>query len=96
MSEFPFLGKFGSKNSKLFVLPKHLHKEYLEDADSYSDISFPNFQPEFLFLGKFGLVYFWKFRNFKIFKNHEGDLSQKLHEPKMCLLVNHTITLHRN
>ena len=28
--------------------------------------------------------------NFKIFKNHQGDLSQKLHEPNMWLLVNHT------
>ena len=28
--------------------------------------------------------------NFKIFKNHEGDLSQKLPEPNICLLVNHT------
>ena len=28
--------------------------------------------------------------NFKIFKNHEGDLSQKLRKPNMWLLVNHT------
>ena len=27
---------------------------------------------------------------FKIFKNHEGDLSQKLPEPSMRLLLNHT------
>ena len=27
--------------------------------------------------------------NFKIFKNHEGDLSQKLLEPNMRLLLNH-------
>ena len=28
--------------------------------------------------------------NFKLSKNHEGDLSKKLHEPNMWLLVNHT------
>ena len=28
--------------------------------------------------------------NFKIFKTREGDLSQILPEPNMCLLVNHT------
>ena len=58
----------------MFVLPKHLHKEYLEDAASYSDISFPNFRPEFLFWANF-----WKFRNFKIFKNHEGGFEWKLY-----------------
>ena len=29
-------------------------------------------------------------RNFKIFKNLEGNLSQKSPEPNMWLLVNHT------
>ena len=28
--------------------------------------------------------------NFKISKNHKGNLSKKLHEPNMWLLVNHT------
>ena len=28
--------------------------------------------------------------NFKIFKNHEGDLSQKSPEPDVWLLFNHT------
>ena len=28
--------------------------------------------------------------NFKIFKNQEGDLSPKSHEPNMWLLINHT------
>ena len=28
--------------------------------------------------------------NFKIFKNHEGDISQKLPEPNIWLLINHT------
>ena len=28
--------------------------------------------------------------DFKIFKYHEGDLSEKLLEPNMWLLVNHT------
>ena len=40
-----FLGKFGPKKSKLFVLPENWRKWYIEDADSYSDISFLNFQP---------------------------------------------------
>ena len=31
-----------------------------------------------------------KLSDFKIFKNLEGDLSQKLPEPNICLLVNHT------
>ena len=39
------MGKFGSRNSKLPVLPNNLHTEYLEDCISYSDISFLNFQP---------------------------------------------------
>ena len=56
-SEFPtlnlFLGKFGSKNSKLPVLLENLHTEYLEDVDSYSDISFLNIQTYINFLGKF-------------------------------------------
>ena len=32
----------------------------------------------------------WKQGNLKISKNHEGDLSAKLPEPNMWLLVNHT------
>ena len=40
-----FLGKFGPKISKLSVLPENGHTEYgAEDADSYSDINFLNFQ----------------------------------------------------
>ena len=39
------MGKFGWKKSKLFVLPENWHTEYLEDADSYCDISFLNFEP---------------------------------------------------
>ena len=58
-SEFPtlnlFLGRFGPKNSKLFVLPESWHTWYLKDADSYSGISFLNFQPLIRFLGKFRL-----------------------------------------
>ena len=41
----PFLDKFGSKNSKLFILTKNWHTWYIEDADSYSDNSFLNCQP---------------------------------------------------
>ena len=40
-----YLGKFGSKNSKLSVLPKNWHTWYLEDVDSYSNIRFQNLQP---------------------------------------------------
>ena len=32
----------------------------------------------------------WNEGNFKIFKNHGGDLSQKLPEPNMWLLINQT------
>ena len=32
------------KKSKMFVLPENWHTEYLEDADSYSEIGFLNFQ----------------------------------------------------
>ena len=40
-----FLGKFGSKKSKLSVFPENWHAWHLDDADSYSNISFLNFQP---------------------------------------------------
>ena len=40
-----YLGKFGSKNSKLSFLPKNWHIWYLNDVDSYSKISFLNLQP---------------------------------------------------
>ena len=40
-----YLGKFGPENSKLTVLSKNAHIWYLEDPDSYSNISFLNFQP---------------------------------------------------
>ena len=46
-----YLGKFCLENSKLSVLPKNSHTRYLEDADSYSNISFLNFQP---------WVHFWE------------------------------------
>ena len=42
--EIHFWANFGPKKSKLSVLPKNLHAWYLEDADSYSDISFLNLQ----------------------------------------------------
>ena len=42
------------------------------------------------YFGKIAREHFLKFGgNFKFFKNHEGDLSQKSPEP-MWLLVNHT------
>ena len=44
-----FLGKFSTKKSNLFVLPENWHTWHLEDADSYSDISFLNFQPKIHF-----------------------------------------------
>ena len=37
------LAKFGPKDSKFSVLSKNWHTWYLEDADSYCDISFLNF-----------------------------------------------------
>ena len=42
--ENPFLGKFGTKNSKLSVLSKTWYTWYLKNADSYSSISFLNFK----------------------------------------------------
>ena len=41
----PFLDKFGSKNSNLFILTKNWHTWYIEDADPYSDNIFLNCQP---------------------------------------------------
>ena len=41
----PFSSKFRLKKSKLFVLHENCNTEYLDDADSYSDISFLNIQP---------------------------------------------------
>ena len=41
----PFLDKFGSKYSKLFILTKNWYTWYIEDADSYSDNIFLNSQP---------------------------------------------------
>ena len=43
------MGKFWAKKSKLSAFPENLRTQYLEDADSYSDISFLNFQPYFHF-----------------------------------------------
>ena len=42
--ENPFLGKFGPKKSNLSFLLENWHKWYVEDADSYFDISFLNFK----------------------------------------------------
>ena len=39
-----FLGEFRTKMSKLTILPENWHTWYLQNADSYSDISFLNFQ----------------------------------------------------
>ena len=44
-SQNPFLSKFGPKKSKLLVLPEDWHTWYLEDVDSYSNISFLNLEP---------------------------------------------------
>ena len=40
-----FLGKFGAKQPKLSVYPENWHAWHLDNADSYSNISFLNFQP---------------------------------------------------
>ena len=59
-SQFPilnhFLNKFGSKNSKLFILTKNWHTWYVKDADSYSDNIFLNCKPKIHFWANFG----WK------------------------------------
>ena len=34
-----------AKKVKIAVLPENWHTKYLEDADFYSDLSFPDFQP---------------------------------------------------
>ena len=39
-----FLGKFGPKKSKFSALTENCHTCYLDDADSYSNIRFMNFQ----------------------------------------------------
>ena len=49
-----FLGKFGPKKSKLSVLPEHWHTWYLEEAESYSNISFLNLQPYINFWANLG------------------------------------------
>ena len=46
----PFLGKFWSKKSKLSLFLENWHTSHLDDGDSYSNISFLNFQP---------LIHFW-------------------------------------
>ena len=50
----PFLGKFGPKQSKLFVFPKSTYTWYLEGANSYSNISFMNFQLKIQFWANLG------------------------------------------
>ena len=56
-SEFPaqnpFFGQIWAKTSKFSVLPENCHSWYLEDPDSYSDISFSEFQNLNPFLCKF-------------------------------------------
>ena len=39
-----FLGKFGSKKSKLSVFPENWHAWYLDDADSCSEILVLSYQ----------------------------------------------------
>ena len=51
LGNFP---KFRSKNSKCSVLSQNWHSWYLKDADSFSNISFPNVQTKNSFLSKFG------------------------------------------
>ena len=51
----PFLGKFGPKNSKLYVLSENWYSWYLKNTDSKSRFRLLKFWPQNLFLGKFGL-----------------------------------------
>ena len=64
----PFLGKFEPKKSNLYILPGNWHTEFLEDVDSFSDISFLKFQTQIsrilIFLPTF--VY-WNFKVKSIF-----------------------------
>ena len=52
-SEFPtlnsFLGKFRPKKSKLSVLPENCQSWYLEDGDTYFNISFLNLKTKIHF-----------------------------------------------
>ena len=48
------MGKFGPKNSKLSSLAENLHTEYLDNVDSYSDITFPSFEPKSFFWTNLG------------------------------------------
>ena len=48
------LGKFGPKKSKFPFLLENWHNWYLEDGDSYFNISFLNFQSKIQFWANFG------------------------------------------
>ena len=50
----PIFGQIWAKKPKLSVLPENWHTESLEDADSYSLISFLNFLPEVYFGANLG------------------------------------------
>ena len=50
----PLLGEFGPKKSNLSILPKNWHIRDLDDAGSYSDISFPNFESQIHFWANLG------------------------------------------
>ena len=49
-----FWGKYGPKKLKLSVLPENWYTWYLEDADSYSDISILNFKTYIHFWANLG------------------------------------------
>ena len=61
---------------------------YCNNSVSFGSI----FMLEFTCVGvRFGINYLSAcLNNFKIFENHEGDLSKYLSEPNIWLLVNHT------
>ena len=70
----PFLDKFGSKNSKLFILTENWHTWYIEDADSYSDNSFLNCLPLFHFCANLG----WKSQSCVCFASkHTHTISRR-------------------
>ena len=97
-----FLGEFGPKKSKLSILSEKWHLRYVEDADSYSNISFLNFQT---------LTHFWanwhteyledtdfysdiSFLNFQSFIHFWANLGRKSQSCSFCLKIGTYTHIH--